>query len=279
MEQGIHEIPIEHYHSSEGISKTGLRLLARSPKHYWAAYLDPNRVPERKTEAQAIGVAAHYAILEPAIFKELYFKAPNNDGRTKEFKEAKKWVEGAGKTIIKPADYERIMAMQGEVSLHPVAAELLADGTAEQSIYWKPDGYKAFAKSRPDWITPAGTLVELKTAEDARAFKFSRAAYEFGYHMQAAMAVDGFYTVTNLPPLSFAFIVVESKAPHGVKVYRASDDFIAQGRQEYMELFHLYNECLKTGEFPGYDEAEEVLDLPEYAVKAWQARSGRAAEL
>ena len=52
----------EAYHAYDGISKSGLDLIARSPAHY--AY----RTASEPTRAMVIGSATHAAILEPEVF-------------------------------------------------------------------------------------------------------------------------------------------------------------------------------------------------------------------
>ena len=71
MKPGIYEgISNAEYHGGEGISKSGLDLVRRSPMHYKAVRdADNDNVA---TPAQAIGTAAHSIILEPKEFAKEY---------------------------------------------------------------------------------------------------------------------------------------------------------------------------------------------------------------
>ena len=76
----------EQYHAdTSAISASGLKLFMRSPAHYYAAYLDPNRVERQPTPAMRLGTATHCAILEPTRFNAEYAVIPESiDRRTKE---------------------------------------------------------------------------------------------------------------------------------------------------------------------------------------------------
>ncbi len=52
------------YHAHPAISKSHLDLIARSPLHYWARYIDPKRVIPEPTPAMRIGSAVHTHVLE-----------------------------------------------------------------------------------------------------------------------------------------------------------------------------------------------------------------------
>ena len=67
MNPGIYEnISNEDYHGGEGISKSGLDLIAKSPAHY-KAVIDGITVRE-PTKAQSLGTAFHELLLEPELF-------------------------------------------------------------------------------------------------------------------------------------------------------------------------------------------------------------------
>jgi exodeoxyribonuclease VIII len=71
MKPGIYEgISNSDYHGGEGISKSGLDLVGRSPLHFKAVRDAAN--DNEPTPAQAIGTAAHAIILEPKEFAKDY---------------------------------------------------------------------------------------------------------------------------------------------------------------------------------------------------------------
>ena len=78
MKPGVYtDIPNDQHHAADGISKSGLDLIARSP------YLYRHRQAVEQTKAMLIGSAVHCAVLEPALFPHRYTVAPVADGRTK----------------------------------------------------------------------------------------------------------------------------------------------------------------------------------------------------
>lgn len=78
------EMSNEDYHSSPGISKSGLDLVSKCPALYKARYIDG--VDQDETPAMRIGSAAHAMILQPDEFPRLFAVRPQVDGRTKEGK-------------------------------------------------------------------------------------------------------------------------------------------------------------------------------------------------
>jgi len=65
------------YHANPAIGSSGLKLMARSPAHYWAAYVDPEREPDAKTKPRRRGTAWHAAVFEPHNFDWLYAAKPD----------------------------------------------------------------------------------------------------------------------------------------------------------------------------------------------------------
>jgi hypothetical protein len=106
--------------------------------------------------------------------------------------------------------------------------------------------------------------VDLKTCVDASPRAFERAAFNYGYHIQAAWysrMVSDLFGV----PCEFYFACAEKTAPYLPMIYRASDAMIASGRDAYQAHWAVIEHCKKTGEWPGYSETVAELNLPEWA--------------
>jgi hypothetical protein len=111
------------YHRHLAISKSGLDVVAKSPLHYWARFLDPNRVVPEPTPAMAIGSAVHTHVLELDQWDARYVTAPEGiDRRTKAGKA--EWeaftTAATGRIVLPKADADLVMRMA-----HSVLAILL----------------------------------------------------------------------------------------------------------------------------------------------------------
>jgi len=84
MSQVIPDMPFSDYLALDAMSAHGLMQIERSPAHYRHA-ID---TPHAPTPAQALGTAAHMAILEPDHYEAHAHVAPNVDRRTKAGKAA-----------------------------------------------------------------------------------------------------------------------------------------------------------------------------------------------
>lgn len=275
-ENGIYsDISNADYHASDGASKSDLFLLQRSAAHLWAERIDPNREPRTETPAMLTGTAVHYATLQPAEFEARYLCGPNNDARTKEWKAAAEQAEAEGKRILKPAEHEQIMAMATAYRSHPMVAELLAAGVAEQSIFWSLAHLpNAQFKTRPDWISYSDEILDLKTTDDARPEHWARHAVNLGYPMQAAMQIDGYQAQFGEPPARFLWAVCERAKPNGVVVYEPDPDMIEFGRKQWLDLAARYAQCVFANHWPGYSRGVEQLFLPTFAQREYDAMIG-----
>jgi exodeoxyribonuclease VIII len=259
----------EYHQDTSRISKSGLDLFSKSPKHYWAKYLDPNREPEQPTKALIQGNAVHVAILEPEKFQGEFAVMPAFNGRTNDGKEKKEiWLaSNEGKTIIDMDTYELCMRLRDSVFAHPAAAALLKSGRAEETIRFTDPDTGAPCKCRPDWVTPDGIIVDLKTTEDASAEGFGRSSVKYRYHVQSAFYTDGFTVDRNYAPEAFIFIAIEKTAPFQVAVYHADDATLQLGRDTYIPELHRYVACRNTNLWPGYGDEIQRLTLPAWAFK------------
>jgi len=255
------------YHRHTAVSKSHLDQVARSPLHYWARYLDPNRVEPEPTPAMVIGSALHTHVLELDTWDDRYVTCPDGiDRRTKQGKAEWESFSAAsnGRTVLSKADAELVMKMGQAIYAHPAAAFLLQrPGQAERSYFWTDEATELECKCRPDWMTNDGQLiVDLKTTEDASPAGFRKSVANFRYHVQAAWYLDGLERATGQRPEQFIFICVEKKPPHAVAVYAASTEMIAAGERTAETDLARLALCKQTGEWPGYSNQIETIDLP-----------------
>ena len=250
---------------AKNASWSTLKFYDRSPAHYLQAVLSP---PER-TPAMLIGSALHCRVLEPDQFSSRYAVAPSGlDRRTKAGKEA--WAafeaESTGKDILSAEQAEQIEGMATAL-LAPgsVSAKLLARcESREQVIRWNDLHTNLSCKGIVDAFG-ADFALDVKTTDDASSRAFSRTLYNYQYHGQAAFYVDGLRQ-NGCPVSNFLFIVVEKNPPFGVCSYACTEEVLGAGRLLYQRLLNIHSECLAAGEWPGYPNEVQEIELPAWAV-------------
>ena len=264
----------EEYHAGEGISKSHLDAVARSPQHYFAKYLDENRTPSQPTAAMMAGTLAHCATLEPEEFHKRYVMAPEGiDRRTKDGKAA--WEafqqQAAGREVITQEQFVRAFSQRDSVMRLPDVAALFQDSAAEVSAYWSDEVTGQLCKCRPDLVHTCADggviLVDLKTTSDASLREFSRSIAKWRYHVQAAWYTDGYQKASGLTVHGFMFVAVETEAPHAACAYMLDDASLDLGRLIYRRDLNKLAGCLAQNEWPGYSNEIEVISLPAWAMK------------
>lgn len=261
------------YHAHSAVSKSHLDLIARSPLHYWARYLDPDRVAPEPTPAMRLGTALHTYVLELSRWDEQIAVAPDDiNRRTKEGREQWAAFEAAAKrkTVITADDAEQVQAMSRAVFRHPAAAMLLGlPGKAETTHMWTDASTGLECKCRPDWLTDDGSIVvDLKTTKDASPRGFKQSVVNFAYHKQAAWYLEGLQQATGRRPDQFIFICVESTAPYACAVYAADAEMIERGHDQAMRDLAKLAVCRAADHWPSYSEQIETLSLPGWMTGA-----------
>ena len=259
------------YHAHPAVSKSHLDMVARSPLHYWARYVDPNREVPEPTPAMTIGSALHTHVLELDQWDANYVVMPEGiDKRTKAGKaEWEAFCAAAnGRQVLVKAEADQIMKMGEAVYSHPAAAALLAlPGMAETTWMWRDESSGLQCKCRPDWLTNDGSLViDLKTTEDASPRGFQKSVANFRYHVQAAWYLHGLEQSTKRCPEQFVFIAVEKKPPFAVAVYAADADMIREGWRTAERDLEVLATCKDMDRWPGYSEAVEPISLPPWML-------------
>lgn len=253
------------YDAIEAVNWSTIVHLATSPKLMrWRV-----EHPRRETPALVLGTAIHCAVLEPERWPTAYRRAPFfGDLRTKAGKQARaEWLASLhdDTTVLSAEDYDTAERCADAVRSHPVAANLLRGGRAEEIVTWTDAETGLACKSRLDFIT-AQIVIDLKST---RLTTLGAIAREFAsrlYYGQLAMYHDGAIASRRIygdeTPRS---IVVQTVEPYDVVPLRLTRDDLERGRGLYRSLLRKYVECQAAGWWPGLAPTLIDLDLPAWA--------------
>jgi len=257
----------ESYHRHPAVSKSRLDSIARSPLHYWAKHLDPNRWPAEATPAMVIGSAVHTSVLEPDEWDANYAVTPAGINRRTNAGKAE-WdvfTTAAGtRTVISREDADLVGKITEGVFAHPAAGGLLGlPGKAETSLFWKDAETGLECKCRPDYLLDDGsTIVDLKTTESASPADFMQSIVKFRYHVQAAWYLHGVEQATGKRPEQFVFVCIEKRPPFACAVYVAAPEMVQIGWDTARANLNRLAECMAADAWPGYSDQVELINLP-----------------
>lgn len=267
---GLVQLSNDAYHSGLGVSKSHLDAIAgKSPLHYYAKYLDPNRERQEPTAAMIMGSAVHSAVLEPDLFPTEYVQAPQGiNKRTNAGKEEYAAFERANakKTVLDVEDYATCLAIRDAVYRHPVAGGLLTGGKAEQSFYGIDKETGELMKCRTDYLHDSGAMiVDLKTTEDASPAGFGKSAANFRYPIQTSWYNGVLDAAFGEHPQDWVFLAVEKKPPYAVGIYFMEPDQVIRAeiaaRRDFMRIV----EHKRSGSWPDYGYLPMPLALPAWS--------------
>ena len=267
----------EQYKAIRAINASGLKLIARSPLHYWHKYLNPDRPPEKPSSALNIGSALHSLVLEDEI---IYHQAPNVNKRTKAGREEFTKFEAElpeNAIVLSNDEIAKVQNMASCINADKLASGLLhatnwGERSAEKTVLWKMMDLDC--KARLDLVYYDESInkiriVDLKTCRDASEFGFEGAITEYKYHLQAAFySKAAKYGIGNeSTEIEFYFICVENTIPFAVAVYDLDERAIEQGWRECQDLLTEYATCLHFDSWPSYNRAKTT--VPIIGIRKW----------
>lgn len=274
-------VPIDTYHGDTelfdgfSISSSGLRAVLRRPSEYWA-FSPYNPTPFEKPDRSALefGKAAHMLLLGEDGFKETYVLRPETiedkpwqSNRTV----CKQWLADqakAGRIVITDTEIQHIRHMADALGKKEAVRLGLLNGRIERSIFANMDGL--WLKARPDVVpNDSGDFVDLKTAASVDDESLSKAIFAHGYHVQAGLMRLIVREVLGAEAFSsFTFVFVEKSAPYDVRVMQLKDTDIDIGERQALAGIAMVRECLKRGQWPGFDGFDREIgwvEMPSWA--------------
>ncbi len=256
----IFDLPEDVYRKSPGIAQSSLKLMDRSPAHYYS-YV--NGAKKQSTPAQIFGTLLHSAALEPETLLNKYVVKP--DGISFTSKEGKSWRDSQTQTIISKEDCDAFNGCAESINNHPIANSFIQFGKKEVSVFKDSKDSNLLLKGRLDILMMDAdnntAIADVKTCENASEEAFSKDLYNWNYHMQAAYYLD------LIGATSFFFIAVEKTAPYAVNVFQLDPDSIDAGRAKYKHLLKKLEECHINNLWPSYGQEIKTIGIPLWAAK------------
>jgi hypothetical protein len=286
LDPGVYDMPDAQYFDYPAFSNSDLKLVTRSPAHYWAGKRDPNRLPDKDTPARLAGRALHCAVLEPGAFDSRYCSAPADAPKrpTERQINAKKpseatiesiefWHEfnqkSQGKEVITHDQYTNWLQTGAHIRNHEELKALLTGGLAEKCVFAVDRETGLNVKCKTDYYTYIDgkhIIVDLKSCDDARGYSFQRNAYTYGYFQQAAFYSDVWQWAGIVPQIDLWIIAAfERDAPNAVKLYEITGQDIEHGRKQYRKALNIAAECERLNAWPSYSTDIEPLHIPSWA--------------
>lgn len=267
IQTGIYPTSFSDYLRIPAVSRSTIVAVIRSLAHMRHVMAQP----PRETTAMREGSIIHTAVLEPEAFAGRYTVMPDltdgmvtKDGKPTRSKNSAEYrqrvaaweAEHTGMDCIAVELRDRALAIADAVRTHPDSAAMVDAEHCEITAVAKILG--VHCKARPDAIG-GGILWDLKTTADASPDAFGRTAINHHYWLQMAFYRD-IIAALGCQIDEVRLVAVEAEAPHGIRVYRVTEDQMASGRAEYERLLSAYVTARATDRWPGYPEG--LTDLP-----------------
>ena len=254
------------YHGGSELSRsTASSLLTTSPaKVRWE-----RDNPRPSSSALVMGGCFHSMVLEPECLDVEYaIKPPDIDGKsplTKYYKEtfAEMQEERPDAQWLKPDEWKTCLGMAEAVLSNPVYTHYASDieGIAEGTGYFKYNG--ASCKVRPDQYISEGTIIDLKSTQDASEAGFRKSVRSFGYNFQACYYLEAMRAL-GLPAKQFIFVCVDKSPPYLTATYTLTASEIDRQKPRMQKACEIWATCMDSGVWPGYPEEVVTLDLSRF---------------
>lgn len=268
----VKDMPNDEYHASNGISKTGLDKVSRSPAHY------KHPKPFSQTRAMEIGSAIHCAILEPERYDAEYTVADSAARNTKEYKAAVKENPLGKEYTLTTVEAENVSGMRASVEANEEAQEYLSrPGQAELSAFFTDDETGTQLRARFDWLEggighpdlswKGRSAIDLKKTQDITEFRKSVESYR--YHVQEHVYREAYRSITGEELENYFFLAVEEHPPYTSKLFTLSPEMLEIGTFYARQNINSYANCIETSIWPG-PKVSSVIEPSTWANKKFQ---------
>jgi hypothetical protein len=223
------------------------------------------------------GHAAHAEVLGVGVELAIF---PKHDARTTEGKAIRReWNQARadGKTPITEDDYAEVQAMAEALRRHRLAGRLMQQPMdVEQCLFWHDQQTGVMRRAMLDML-PTGrvgqsmVMVDYKTAQAvAPDHAMRKKIYDNGYHRQMATYIDGVLALGLAESVRAILLFQCTKAPYIVTPIELNAEALRIGRIENLRALTVFEECTRTGVWPGYTDGVETAGVPYYIERDYE---------
>ncbi|NUU26096.1 MAG: recE [Streptomycetaceae bacterium] len=203
---------------------------------------------------------------------------PAEDYRTKYAQEHRDEIRAQGKVPILAAELQAVDAMAKAIRAHPLASVLFdpdRGGRPEQTLFWTDKEFDVLRRARIDWLPAPRTdgrllVPDYKSTASAEPAAFTKSVFAYGYDVQAVFYTDGVRALGLADDVAFLFVAQEKTAPFLVTVHQLDDVSLGIGRTKVDRALATYEECLLTGEWPGYSTDVDLVTPPPWLARQYE---------
>ena len=248
------------------------------PLRAWQFHPRLGGLQREPTDALMLGTVMHalmlgegnerLAVIDPSDYRTQKGEVAR-DFRSKEAKEAKEAALATGKTVITRSDYDEAVKVADILTGRLRDLDIdLREGVNEIGIEWREeDGCPC--RGRLDNLTiKKATIYDIKKIRSADPRSCQKSIMNFDYHVQGAAYRSA---VGKLEPglvgrLKFVDLFVELEPPYAVTPLEHDPAMRSLGEARWARACKTWQECLKSGRWPGYVEKTELVTAPAWAL-------------
>lgn len=270
--------PVEHpglypdlsllYHNEQltptrHLSQSGIKVIVQQTPF---DYINPT---ERTSDEMDFGSVVHSLALGKL---QRFAVSPYDDYRTKEARQWKADMAADNMIPIK-SDKFREAATIADLIQSKLAALLGAEYETELPFFWTEDD--TWCGGMMDvWCPSRLTCIDVKVTSAVHNPASKMAS--FGWDIQSAWTQRGLNAI--LPEHSgrirFANLLIKPEAPFTSRVVMLNEAWRHSAEMECLRGLRIFQECMRTGNWPGYPDSIEMLDAP-----AWMLAQRMQAEM
>lgn len=278
MKPGIYSMAADAYHAdpvpeASLSGSVAIPLVHRSPRHAWWAHPRLNPDCEAKhSDRMDLGTVAHALLL--GVGGEIVTIDAENY-TTKKAREERDAAREAGRTPVLKASYEQAEQMVVKASAFlDNALPGWAAGKPEQVMIWREG--EAWCRGMVDWLMDdLLTVIDYKTTgTSARPDDVERHLFDMNYHLKAAFYERGLNVLhpEGAGRRRFLFLFQETDAPYECSLVGLSEGAMMIGRKQATYAIRRWQQCIKSGVWPGYGLAPHTASPPPWIEQRWMAR-------
>lgn len=264
------ELTDEQYHRHPALSASGAKLLL--PPNCPAIYRYRMDNPPEPKDIFDFGHAAHGLVLGKGMDIEVIqktakdgTKADADDMKAVSARDHAEAIRATGKVPLLAKDWATVQEMAEALRANELAAALIADGEAEQKLFWTDEETGVPLRSMLDYYRSGADrllVMDFKTAVSASPDRFKRSLIDYGYALQAAFYLEAVRANGIAEDAAFLFIVQMKEPPYLVSIFQPDEEALQVGTQLMRQAIAIYQGCTESGVWPGFTTGIEQISVP-----------------